>query len=350
MKILLANVDSTIYNLALMKVTAYFQQRGDQVILYDHCPQRRLRKKSNGIRLPKCMPLEMSTERFDKAYLSCVFTWNRKTAHRIAAVVNSPEVFIGGQGINYERLPPEIEAMLPDYSIYPDPEYCVGFVNRGCFRKCTFCSVPKLEGLIRPERFLHPSIWVPDWAKNAVLLDNEFADYAPSQQEEILAWFDQAGVKACISQGLDLRIIARNPSLAQLYAAHKPWDMRFGERCVYCAWDFPGMEAPVRKGIEALLSAGFKSRQIRCYTIVGVPKELGGTTHAQDLYRFNVLWKEYGIRPFVMRFNKRTDDKWLNQFTRFVNSWEYRNVEWQDFERGNFKARDFVLDEEPCPQ
>lgn len=54
---------------------------------------------------------------------------------------------IGGTGYkDYGSLPREIEATLPDYSIYPQVKHAIGFLTRGCIRNCPWCIVPRKEG------------------------------------------------------------------------------------------------------------------------------------------------------------------------------------------------------------
>ena len=313
MKVLLVDVDSKIANLALMKLSAHHKALGDEVYL--------TRRGSP--------PIEWGG-RADRAYVSCVFTWNRDRA--LGMVHGCSEVFYGGTGINYGRLPPEIESRLPDYSLY-GVDYAVGFCNRGCLRKCEFCCVPKLEGVIRQDRYSPPWDWVPDGMRKALLLDNEMADYPYDQQRQIYGWFRDSGRKWCQTQGYDLRIVARDERLAPLLADYKPWDLAFSERRVYCAWDYIGNEAPVRKGIERLLAAGFRPREVTCYTIVGF-----NTSHDQDLHRFNVLWGEYGVHPFAMPYNNRRDDPWIRAFARYVNRRVYKACRWEDYRHGSWNG------------
>src|SRR5712692_5985256 len=84
----------------------------------------------------------------------------------------------------------------------------------------------------------------------------------------------------------------------------------------------------VRKGIETLMEAGFLGREIMVYCLVGF-----NTTHAQDYHRFKVLWEEYGVLPFIMRYNLRRDDPFLNSLGRFVNRGpaSYRNHSFQEY-------------------
>jgi len=303
-RILLVDVDSKIANLALMKLSAYHKARGDEV----HLTRR------------GSPPLEWGG-RADRAYVSCIFTWNRDRALKMTH--GCTEVVLGGTGFpifaspnspaRYNHLPPEVSAHLPDYSLY-GVDYAVGFCNRGCLRKCQFCCVPQLEGPIRQERYSPPWDWVPDDKRKVLLLDNEMADYPYDQQREIYGWFRDSGRKWCQTQGYDLRIVARDDRLAPLLANYKPWALDFGGRRVYCAWDYIGNEAPVRKGIERLIAAGFRPSELTCYTIIGF-----NTTHEQDLHRFNVLWGEYGVLPYAMPYNNRKDDPMIWAFARYVN-------------------------------
>jgi hypothetical protein len=51
---------------------------------------------------------------------------------------------VGGSGVDLRlRLAPDIEAQAPDYSLYPElGDRALGFLTRGCPRRCPFCVVP----------------------------------------------------------------------------------------------------------------------------------------------------------------------------------------------------------------
>lgn len=312
MTALLSDLDSKISNLALMKWSTYLQRSGHSVRLYRH--------RISSTRVRPSLPLGD----WDPIVISCVFTWNRQIAGGLLRQARG-QVYIGGSGWSFDsRLSPEVEACPPDYSLYGH-DYAVGFCNRGCFRRCPFCFVPRMEGVVRDDRFRHPSTWVPDGFRRAMLLDNEFAEYDPFLQEELLEWFRSAGVRHCITQGYDLRIVARNTQLAHILAGNKPWSDAFTERSCYTAWDQPQNEPQIRRGLEAMLDAGFRPRELVTYVLVGF-----NTTHEQDLHRVRVLWREYGVRPFVMKFNNRRDDPWLNRL-----AWEcnrparLKRIDWE---------------------
>jgi hypothetical protein len=318
-KTLLVDIDSAIPNLALMKYSTHERSRGNEVVLYDHRP--------TGKAFRRTLPFDHQGWP-DRVVASCVFSWNAPVAADVLGAIACGKTEIGGTGVSLStRLPDPVEQSPPDYSLYGE-DVAIGFCNRGCFRKCDFCVVPILEGSIRQERFSHPSEWVPDGFSKADLLDNEFADYDPFTQAGVIEWFRLAGVKYCLTQGYDLRIIARNPGLADLLASNKPWDDAFRARRLYCAWDYIGNEPAVRKGIETLLGAGFRPKEITCYTIVG-----HRTTHEEDLHRFEVLYGEYGVHPFAMPFNNRKDDPWINAFARFINRRVFTASTWEDYAR-----------------
>jgi hypothetical protein len=316
MRVLLIDVDSKIANLALMKVSAFHKAQGDDVLLYRH-------------RGRKAVSLDITWDA-DRTYVSCLFTWNRPVGEALALRFGGLR---GGTGFDHGKpasdrayLPPEIDLAPPDYDLYPGQDYALGFCLRGCNRKCQFCDVPLKEGKIRLQDYRPPWTWVDDRFKKAMLLDNDPALYPDAIHDEIFRWFISAGVKCSITQGYDIRCVT--PARAALLADLRPRSTDFSEVCVYTAWDYLGIEGWIRKGIPLLLNAGIKGRNIRCYILCGF-----NTTHAEDLHRFNVLWKEYGVYPFVMLYNNTRSDPWLRAFARYVNRKIFKSCAWEDYNR-----------------
>ena len=120
--------NKTFPNLALMKISAHHKAKGDTVEWY--------------------IPLLSNT--YDLVYTSSVFDFTPKKAKDYFP----PNTIYGGTGYGLygkeNDLPQEIDEMFPDYSIYPQCDYAIGFLTRGCINKCKFCVVPKKEGMIRP--------------------------------------------------------------------------------------------------------------------------------------------------------------------------------------------------------
>lgn len=320
---LLIDVDSKIPNLALMKISKYLKQAGDTVEL---------------IRLNGKLKL-LPNGPFESVWISCVFTWNRQLALYCDHCYGNTK--IGGSGVSLRtKLPAEIENMVPDYSLYGD-DRAIGFIIRGCIRRCDFCAVSEKEGKITENPYRPIESWVPEGFKKVILLDNEFAAFDPviypaikrDIEKETLDTIQEHGWKYSITQGYDLRCIAQRPFKAKQLAAYKPKDIKLQENRLYVAWDYFDIEPYVRKGIEALLDAGFLGREIMCYCLVGQR-----STHVQDYHRFKTLWEGYGVLPFLMRYrpldgSPRKNDPFLDAFCRFVNRGpaSYRNHSFVDY-------------------
>jgi len=151
-RILLLDVDSTIPNLALMKISAYHKARGDNVRLV----KIKLKRRKDGS-LKEGIKVDLS-EKPDKIYISVVFKKNRPTVDEFISKYPEIDIDIGGSGYDLKKeLPVYIEEMKPDYSLYPVNDASIGFSCRGCFRKCGFCIVPEKEGKFR--RTQHPQQW-----------------------------------------------------------------------------------------------------------------------------------------------------------------------------------------------
>lgn len=118
-------------------------------------------------------------------------------------------LYIRGEGIAYggsgyslsKDLPPEIEKLKPDYSIYPDNKISYGFLSRGCIRRCSFCYVPEKEGRLRQVNTVDDIVR----HKQVKFLDNNFL--ALPNHKEILRELITKKIKCQFNQGLDIRLV-----------------------------------------------------------------------------------------------------------------------------------------------
>ena len=178
MKIGLHDSDSNDFpNLALMKISAWHKAQGDEVDWW--------------------IPLE----EYDRVYSSKVFTFTQENPYL-------PENTIkGGTGYGiYDELSPEIDKMFPDYTIYPKVNYAIGFLTRGCIRKCPWCVVPKKEGRIKPYNTWR-DIKRPD-SRDIVFMDNNVlaCEHGISQMVDMIG----QKVRIDFNQGLDVRLITND--------------------------------------------------------------------------------------------------------------------------------------------
>ncbi len=141
--------------------------------------------------------------------MSKVFTFTPN----IETVIHADEVIRGGTSYkNYGSLLEEVEKTIPDYSIYPQADYAIEFLTRGCVRDCPWCIVPRKEGWIRPT-----AAWEEIKRSNSdriIFLDNNVlaCDHGLQQIEAMggkRVWVD-------FNQGLDARLIT--PETAALLA------------------------------------------------------------------------------------------------------------------------------------
>ena len=194
MKILLIDADSTIPNLALMQLSAYWKRQGFVVdFLALHIPYYPSRiKKQHTI----------DTSGYVKTFCSAVFCGN-------AEYVHGKDIEFGGTGVDIEKkLPDNIEKEEPDYSLYPENKYSYGFISRGCIRNCSFCFVPKKEGMIKQVATVDGIVR----HKVTKFLDNNIL--ALPNHKDILQELVEKQVKCQFNQGLDLRLVdAENSQL-----------------------------------------------------------------------------------------------------------------------------------------
>lgn len=279
-----------------MKISSYHKSRGDHV--------------SWGFANP------------DKVYISCIFSKNLPHAKGVAKYYPGADIQIGGPALGYPNsLPVEMEHIMPDYSLYPDMDYSIGFTTRGCIRNCPFCIVPKIEGTFREND--HPSVFCnPDFNK-VVLFDNNLL--ASKNCIENLNWIKNQDLKVCFNQGLDARLVTHEKAV--LLADMKAFNLHFNARTYYFSWDLMEAENQVLDGLNKMIEAGVNPRSLMIYMLVGF-----NTTHEQDHYRFKKL-VELGADPFVMIYNNRKDDKWIRHFARWVNKRVYKICALEEYDR-----------------
>lgn len=179
MRVAVHSVDGQKFpNLALMRISAWHKARGDSVEWF----------------LP-LMP-------YDRVYASKVFTFTPDDPYLPADAIR------GGTGYDVEsRLPPEIEAERPDYTIYPQFDAAYGFLTRGCPNKCPWCVVPHKEGGIRPVADIEDICTTnTGFRHKAILMDNNFLaaplDFCRGQVEKMRG----LKVKVDFNQATDARL------------------------------------------------------------------------------------------------------------------------------------------------
>lgn len=192
-------------NYALMKISAWHKQQGDTVELFTPVATEQL----TFMPLDKYPP-ERDASIYDVVYSSKVFDFTPENPYLPANTIK------GGTGYGiYSELPPEIDGIFPDYSIYPDCDYAIGYITRGCPNKCPWCIVPKKEGGIKPYRHWKQLVR-PDTNK-LVLMDNNIlsCEYGIAELESLVG----SGYAIDLNQGMDARLV--NDRIAGILARLK---------------------------------------------------------------------------------------------------------------------------------
>lgn len=285
MKIRLLQLDGKFPNIALMKISTYYKQKGCDVDWY-----------------------EPVFDQFDtdKLYVSKIFDFTPEYHYYPNETTTVIEK--GGTGFDiYKMLPDEIESVLDlDYTLYPDCDYSVQFYSRGCPKNCAFCVVPDKEGGIiatRPYSLNPNGKWIE-------VLDNNF--FASPRWEDAIKDMIKIGQPVNF-HGVQLETLnEHNAKYINKLKLHKQ---------IKIAWDDP-KDRPQEK-MRNLIKY-IKAYKLMCYVLIGF-----NSTHEENLYRVMEL-KEIGIDPFAMPYDKSND--YQRHFTRWVNHKAvFKTVTWEEY-------------------
>jgi len=259
--------DAPKHNLALMKLSAFHKQLGDEVYL----------------NMP-LMPVDITSA-------SILFE-------------STPLPFAndyGGPAIpDSQPLALWIEQCKPDYSLF-NLDYSLGYTYRPCFRNCDFCKVGSME---MPD-IGHHSIWEfhnEEFDTICLLNNNTFFD---TRWEDTFGEIWEAGLSVRDENGYDLRLL--DDSKASALKKTK-WS---GE--LHFAWDRMEDAKQIMNGLELLRE--YKINNAHIYVLIGYD-----TTIEEDLHRCQVI-KDYGQTPYIMPY---VADKQNKAFKRFIDSFMWR--------------------------
>jgi len=291
-------------NLACEKISGYWKERGAEVNLL--------------------MNYNWSDD-YDHIYISKVFTdtpipdWVRETE----------KVHIGGTGFYFDKapnLPDEIEHHMPDYHLYDEwiqgevfranaeaqkagklfkessfmvqfkeyTDYSIGFITRGCFRKCKFCVNQKYNHV-----FEHSSLnefYDPSRPKICLLDDNFFG--CPNWRTLLLELIDtQRPFK--FKQGMDERILT-DEKCELLFSANYDGDYTF-------AFDNVADYDLIHKKLK-MIRKYTKSKSVKFYVLVGF-ESTDAADIANAFKRIELLMK-YKCLPYIMRYQGKDYCPW----------------------------------------
>lgn len=304
-------------NLVCEKISAFWKEKGADVVLkldYDNLSE------------------------FDEVYISKVFTdtwvpdWISENVNMDEVSCNLPEnIHIGGTGFYFAHapnLPDEIEHHMPDYHLYDKwiqneiehaeseaiavgrkfnkssfmvqfkeyTDYSIGFMTRGCFRKCPFCVNQKYDHV-----FLHSPLdeFYDETRKKICLLDDNFLGCP--RWKDILQELISKKKPFKFKQGMDERLLT-DDKCELLFSASYDGDYTF-------AFDNISDYDLIHRKLT-LIRKYTKATNIKFYVLVGFE-----STDAQDIIN---MWKRvsllmrYQCLPYIMRYQNKNEMPWKN--------------------------------------
>lgn len=290
MKVGLIDVDGHHFpNLALMRISSYHKQRGDTVewwwsdfVHYDLVYMSKIFSDSYSQDVPE----PINADRVIKG----------GTGYAIATE-NGKEVFLKERDA---ELPPEVETMFPDYSLYPQYPFAVSMTSRGCPRGCAFCHVAAKEGRCARKVADVKDFWCGQ--KEIKVLDPNIT--ACPEKRDLMNQYKETGALIDFTQGLDIRLL-NDEDLEDIN------HMRL--HTLHFAWDNPKDDL---KAKFENFARGFRRKSnigtVYCLTNFN-------STMEENLYRIYTL-RDLGFDPYVMIYDKPHAPKEIKRLQRWCNN------------------------------
>lgn len=293
-------------NLVCMKLSGYYKELGAEVELK--------------------MDYEDLAE-YDKVFISKVFTDTPINEE----ILKLPNVEYGGTGFFYDKapkLPDEVEHHMPDYHLYDNwveqqiasgkkrndfkeyLDYSIGFITRGCFRKCPFCVNQKYDRVFEHsplKEFYDPT------RKKICLLDDNFLG-CPNWKA-LLQQLKDTGKPFKFKQGLDERILT-DEKCEMLFSSKYDGQVTF-------AFDNIADYELIEKKLQMIRR--HTDKIMTFYVLCGFDREekYNDEFWKQDIFdmmkRIDLLMK-YKCLPYIMRFNKYMESPYQGVY-KTVGAW-----------------------------
>ncbi len=278
----------TFPNYALMKISGFHKMQGDTVEWWRQGQQ------------------------YDRVYSSKIFDFTAENPNL------PPDTIKGGTGYDLKAvLPQEIEDVYPDYSIYPECGYAIGYITRGCPNKCPWCLVPLKEGGIKPYRTWQQLVRYD--TDKLVLMDNNIlaCGYGIGQLESLIG----SGYRIDLNQGMDARLVT--PEIADILCRLE-WI-----RYIRFSCDTIGQIAHIDKVIRLFGEHGVKPYKVMVYVLVGSDLENAD-------YRVESMKKHKGIRLYAQaerneRMGIIPNKAQLEFANRYVYGGSFRKESWKEY-------------------
>jgi hypothetical protein len=342
MRILLIQLDGKLPNIALMRIAMHHRRRGDDVAMWWGASF-----ESN----------LLAADLFDRIYASAIFRKTLPLVARLRALL--PQAIVGGTGVDPWRKGELIELGAPinnkietieahgievgegavdlDYSFYPQYTASIGFSQRGCRKKCSFCCVWVKEPVLKSVQGVH-AIWRgKGHPKHLHLLDNDF--FGQPEWRTVIRDIRDGGFKVSFNQGINARFLTDESAEAIASVDYRADDMKV--KRIYTAWDNLQDEEILFAGLNRLVKYGVKPDHIMVYILCGFwPYDQKPETW--NLRRQKL--RDFGARPYPMPFVRTKE---LVGFQRFVIGAYDKRYSWNQFVQAGYRPEKLHLVNRP---
>lgn len=298
-------------NLVCEKISGYWKEQGADVTLITE---------------------EVDIESFDHIYISKVFTDTPVPDWIKDYMDNRDKVSYGGTGFFFDKAPnldTKIEHHMPDYTLYDSwiekevdkaklekgenfnrksylkqfreyKDYSIGFLTRGCFRKCKFCVNQKYNHV-----FINsPLSEFFDRSRKAIcLLDDNF--FGCPQWRTLLQELIDTGYPFKFKQGLDERVLT-DEKCELLFSAKYDGDYTF-------AFDNIADYDLIQNKLQ-MIRKHTSARNIKFYVLVGF--ERTDAFDIENCFKRLALLMKYQCLPYIMRYQDKNCKPWMESENR----------------------------------
>lgn len=298
-------------NLVCEKLSGYWKERGATVELITYY---------NAIEWSEWL------QRYDEIYVSKVFTDTPIPDY----ITESDHVHMGGTGFYFDKapnLPDEIEHHMPDYHLYDEwianelrkaqseataagkkfnearymvqfkeyTDYSIGFITRGCFRKCPFCVNQKFDHV-----FPHSPLaeFYDESRRKLCFLDDNFLGCP--EWRSLLTEIIATGKSFQFKQGLDERLLTEE-KCQMLFNANYDGDYTF-------AFDNIADYDLIHRKLRLIQRHNTKKKSVKFYVLVGF--ESTDATDIENAFRRIELLFNYSCLPYIMRYMNKNETPW----------------------------------------
>lgn len=259
---------------------------------------------------------------YDHIYISKVFTDTPVPE----GLVETDKVHIGGTGFYFDKapnLPDEIEHHMPDYHLYDEwiegevakarelkgdlfneryfrskfkeyTDYSIGFLTRGCFRKCKFCVNQKYSHV-----FKHSPLdeFYDETRPKLCFLDDNFLGC--SKWKDMLQEVIEIDKPFKFKQGLDERILT-DEKCEMLFSSKYDGDYTF-------AFDNVSDYELIKEQLTRIRKYT-NSTSIKFYVLVGF--ESTDENDIENAFKRLELLMQYQCLPYIMRYQNKNYSPW----------------------------------------